>query len=314
MWHILARPVPSKVIDEDDMELENGHGPGSEPRQQQALPSLSDLEKLEADCDIQPHTDEGGDAYYIGDAYEDALCAKDWALTDGRPRPYLDFVKHVSAELPHLEYLAHWMEVSCAPPKWKFIEKCPTNRARRAAKCNVCVLDYEDGKPVRKATFTNTANLDAHLEAPSPSAAKPPIRLIISEDISRDVVECLGSKYDIDPLFFRSHIGDYLFHNTRDPWVEVPDLDVDARQRCHFHVQHLRARYFETDECFKIAERESGSFNVLRRLDSDRSRKLLQNTLLDLSGASVTLTRTKTSLWVKPQDSPQDPIIGKFLV
>lgn len=37
-------------------------------------------QKLEDDCHIQPHTDEGGDAYYIGDAYEPAKCANEWAI------------------------------------------------------------------------------------------------------------------------------------------------------------------------------------------------------------------------------------------
>ena len=234
-----------------------------------------------------------------------------------RPRPYLDFIKRVSKDLPHLEYLAHWMEVACSPPKWKFIKKCPTNRESRAAKCNVCVLNFDDGQSVDKAVFDNTADLQAALNLPLQKAEKAPIRLVVVEDLSRDVVELLGSTYDIDPLFFLSHIGDYLFHNTRDRWVELPDLDVDARQRSHFNVQYLRARYFKTPEDFDEAERESGSFNVLRRLDSDRSRKRLQNSLLDVNGASVTLSRSKTSLWLNRRDSTpengQDPIVGKFI-
>ncbi|KAK5716895.1 hypothetical protein LTR17_016267 [Elasticomyces elasticus] len=315
MGQLLARPVSGKGIDDDEMELEDGRRSANDPRQQQGIPTRQDLDKIREDCNIQPHTDDGGDAYYIGDAYEESKCAMNWAIVDdGRPRPYLDFIKRISKDLPHLEYLAHWMEVTCAPPKWKFIEKCPANREERAAKCNVCVLDFEDGKAVNNATYQSTASLNARLNTPLPTAEQPPIRLIISEDLSRDVVELLGSKYDVDPLFFRSHIGDYLFHNTRDPWVELPDLDVIARQRCHFNVQYLRARYFKTDESFKNAEQESGSFNVLRRLDSDRSRKRLQNTLLDLSGASVTLTRSKTSLWVKPGRNPEDPIVAILLV
>ena len=174
-------------------------------------------------------------------------------------------------------------------------------------------MDFNDGQEVSKAFFHHTATLQTSLETSLPSAEKPAIRLVVAEDLSRDLVELLGSTYDIDPLFFLSHISDYLFHNTRDRWVELPDLDVDARQRSHFNVQYLRARYFKTQESFYEAEQESGSFNVLRRLDSDRSRKRLQNTLLDTSGASVTLSRSKTSIWIKPRDNPQDPIIGVYL-
>ncbi|KAK3067250.1 hypothetical protein LTR53_015992, partial [Teratosphaeriaceae sp. CCFEE 6253] len=231
-----------------------------------------------------------------------------------QPRPYLDFIKRVSKQLPHLEYLAHWMEVTCAPPKWIFIKECPTNRNARAAKCKVCVMDFDDGQAISDEIYDNTTSLQAALASPLQSAEKPAIRLVIAEDLSRDLVELLGSTYDIDPLFFLSHIGDYLFHNTRDRWVELPDLDVDARQRSHFNVQYLRARYFKTPGSFTKAEQQSGSFNVLRRLDSDRSRKLLQNTLLDVNGASVTLTRSKTSVWIKENDDPREPIIAILLV
>lgn len=119
-----------------------------------------------------------------------------------------------------------------------------------------------------------------------------------------------GGHYDIDPLFFASHIGDYLFHNTRDRWVEPPFLDVDARKMPHFCLSYLRAMYFETEQDFNEAEKQSGKFNVLRRIDSDRSRNRLQNSLLDLEDASVALSRAKTSLWVKPRESGE-PMTGK---
>lgn len=118
-----------------------------------------------------------------------------------------------------------------------------------------------------------------------------------------------GGHYNIDPLFFASHIGDYLFHNTRDRWVELPSLDIDARKMSHFCLGYLRARYFETEEDFDEAERQTGKFNVLRRLDSDRSRKRLQGSLLDLKHASVALSRAKTSLWVRPR-KPGEPVTG----
>lgn len=202
------------------------------------------------------------------------------------------------------------MEVSCSPPKWKFIKECPPNRERRARRCNACILDFVDDQSLPKATFDSTTGLDEALKTPPRRLTKPTVRLVVVEDLSRDLVELLGAKYDIDPLFFLSHIGDYLFHNTRDRWVELPDLDFLARQRPHFNLQYLRARYFKTLDDFTQAERESGGFNVLRRLDSDRSSKRLQNGLLDVVGACVTLSRAKTSLWVKPRASMDDNVLG----
>lgn len=216
---------------------------------------------------------------------------------------YLQYVKHLSKSLPHLEYLAHWMEVTAAPPKWKFLRQYPVKREERAKRTKVCVIDYERGSPPHAQQFDSTDRLLNKLRTSETQNDEPQVRLLVIEDLSRDLVAGLGEHYDIDPLFFVSHIGDYLFHNTRDRWVELPDLDVDARRKSHFHLQYLRPRYFKTETEFNEAEKQSGLFNVLRRLDSDRSRKRLQQGLLDLEGASVTLARAKTSLWVRPHTS-----------
>ncbi|KAF2771083.1 hypothetical protein EJ03DRAFT_269309 [Teratosphaeria nubilosa] len=175
-------------------------------------------------------------------------------------------------------------------------------------------MDFLPQKEPEKPVYNDIAALKDALDATHAASTKVTDRLIIVEDLSRDVVELLGARYDIDPLFFLSHIGDYLFHNTRDPWVEMPDLDVIARQRSFFTLQYLRGRYFSTPRDFEKAEKESGSFNVLRRLDSDRSRERLQNGLLDVNGASVTLTRTKTSLWTRPSKGTKEPVLAILLV
>lgn len=269
---------------------------------------------------IQPHTDAAGQPYHIGNLYEGIRCDHEWKI-DNR-KPYLEYIKAISPQLPHLAYLGHWMEVTAAPPKWKYLRYFPGtdpgHREERASRANVCVLDYsETHRPAHMTRFTTkdkdpgyvaTAELQSYLENNPQSDAGIHTRLFVVEDLSRDLVEMLGSTYDIDPQFFSAHIDDYLFHNTRDPWVELPTLDVDARQQCHFNLQYLRARYFTSEEDFKTAEYDSGMFNVLRRLDSDRSRKRLQSGLLDRKGDSVTLMRAKTSLWCKPRKDGKGPV------
>lgn len=201
------------------------------------------------------------------------------------------------------------MEVGAAPPKWRYVRHYQQNRAERWKRTKVCIIDYTNQK-AKLRDFNDAAELKDGLDAMPQSKEQAQTRLIVAEDLSRDLVETLGSYYDVDPLFFLSHIGDYLFHNTRDPWAELPSLDLDARQRSHFCLQYLRGRYFGTEDEFHEAEFESGTFNVLRRLDSDRSRKRLQDGLLDRPGASVVLTRSKTSLWMKPR-SEGDPVTGE---
>ncbi|KAH0424325.1 hypothetical protein CcaCcLH18_11615 [Colletotrichum camelliae] len=269
---------------------------------------------------ILPHTDAAGNTYYIGDLYEGVKCKSEWEIKD--PKPYLRFIKSLSQELPHLAYLGYWMEVTAAPPKWKYLKCFPGNeqghREERAKRSHVCVVDYTDNQAKKSEDFTNDVpGLRRFLDHHPQTSTSAQIRLIVAEDLSRDLVELLGSFYDIDPQFFQSHIDDYLFHNPRDPWVDLPSLDVDARQRTHFTLQYLRARYFETEEDFRTAEYDSGVFNVLRRIDSDRSRERLKDGLLDKPGDSITLTRSKTSLWWKPRKDAKDasePITAILLV
>ncbi|KAF7195353.1 hypothetical protein HII31_03245 [Pseudocercospora fuligena] len=256
---------------------------------------------------IQPHTDEGGDAYYIGDAYEaiNWKCAQEWAVEE--PGRYLQYVKHISKSLPHLEYLAHWMEVTCAPPKWKFLRNYPDSRQKRAERTKACIIDYVADSAPRPQHFNDAATLKAALATKGLGSEKPAARLVILEDLSRSSIEVLGEYFNMDPLVFRSQISDYLFHNTRDRWVEPPRLEIDSRAQSHLTLSYLRPRYFKHESEFELAERESGKFNVLRRLDSDRSRKHLQGNVLDLPEASVTLTRAKMSLWVTSKQDGEPP-------
>lgn len=201
------------------------------------------------------------------------------------------------------------MEVSAAPVKWKYLQHYQPEREKRSKRCKVCVIDFTNQKPNLR-DFDDAAKLKKGLDDMPQKKGQAQTRLIVAEDLSRDLVDTLGSYYDVDPMFFLSHIGDYLFHNTRDPWVELPSLDLDARKRPFFCLQYLRGRYFKDEPEFQAAERESGHFNILRRLDGDRSRKRLEKGLLDRPGATVVLTRSKASLWVKPR-TQGEPVTGE---
>ncbi|KAF3807717.1 hypothetical protein GCG54_00007450 [Colletotrichum gloeosporioides] len=250
---------------------------------------------------ILPHTDAAGNTYYIGDLYEGVKCKSEWEIKEV-------FRKNCPI----------WL-ISAPGWKWKYLKcfpgKEPGHREERAKRSRVCVVDYTDNQPKKSQDFINDVPGLGHFLCHQPqTSATAQIRLIVAEDLSRDLVELLGSFYDIDPQFFRSHIDDYLFHSPRDPWVDLPSLDVDARQRNYFTLQYLRARYFETEADFEVAEYDSGIFNVLRRIDSDRSRRRLKDGLLDKLGDSITLTRSKTSLWWKPRKDPSELVTAILLV
>lgn len=83
------------------------------------------------------------------------------------------------------------------------------------AKTKVTLLEYPDnGGLPKKKEFTDSATLDDHI-AGLENEDDPSVRfrLFVVEDLSRDVIETLGSRYDVDPSFFREHIVDYVWYN-----------------------------------------------------------------------------------------------------
>ncbi|KAI1662617.1 hypothetical protein F4813DRAFT_384202 [Daldinia decipiens] len=251
--------------------------------------------------------------YFNGDVYDGPpfRYEQDWEI-DTATLPYLQHVKSLSAAWPHLRYLAQWMEVTTSPNKWQLIKdlqpaRLSSLRRERARRTNVASIDFISGQPAPVINYMNTPEslaqcLDQQAE---PGAS----RLYIVEDLSRDVIEHLGSKLDIDPLFFREHINDFTWYNTRDPWVELPDLDIVSRDRPYFRLTYNQPRYFRTPESFNKAQKQAGMFNVLRRLDADDEHE----SRFDEKSAIVALVRSKASLWIRPAIAGQQAV-GVLLI
>ncbi|ETS81772.1 hypothetical protein PFICI_06774 [Pestalotiopsis fici W106-1] len=257
-----------------------------------------------------PHSKESGHSAKViykhtQDAYADKWPAeKSWRVDDNEGKyKYLRHIKKLSRAWPHLRYLAQWMEVTTSPVKWEQMLQLGDDRdnyrAERAARTNVAVVDFAKDSVEVVERIDQGDNLLKTLKTPQPEGVN---RLYIVEDLSRDMIEYFGRELDIDPLFFREHINDYLWYNTRDPWVELPDLDIVARERNFFRLSYVQPRYFSDIRSFQDAREEAGRFNVLRRLDDDGDHKAL----FDSEDAIVALLRSKASLWIKPQAEGND--------
>jgi hypothetical protein len=160
-------------------------------------------------------------------------------------------------------------------------------------------MDYSSGQLLRKVMYRSVTSLRLAIQDDAKQQAECQLRIIVLEDLSRDLIEFLGGQFDVDPRFFREFLNDYFFNPARERWADVPPLLVETRARPFWTFSFLRARYYSTEEEYTKAERQSGTFNVLRRLDSDRSRKRLQKGLLEQAGASVALGRSKVAIWTK---------------
>ncbi|KAF2720419.1 hypothetical protein K431DRAFT_226618, partial [Polychaeton citri CBS 116435] len=212
-------------------------------------------------------------------------------------RPYLSHVLAVSEAWPHVRYLADWMEVTTAPVKWNLIrDNESVVRSERASRTKVAAVDFSSKAGVTIDRISRSTDLATALQDHSSQQSTDAHRLYIVEDLSRDVIELLGNALDIDPLFFREQISDYIWYNTRDPWVELPDLRVVQSERRFFRIKYLQPRYFKNPASFERATTEAASFNILRRLDNDKNHK----TVLDNEGATVALVRSRASFWWRP--------------
>lgn len=186
----------------------------------------------------------------------------------------------------------------------------PEDREERLKRLHVAVLDFSDGHEIRCQKFKSPDSpqaLSDFLDSSPWTDKRNSARLIVVEDLSSVVVELLGSRYDINPQFFRGQLGDYTWYNTRDAWVETPALDSLLKSQSFLRFRYVQPRYFEDDESIQKARRQAGSFNVLRRIDFDNSNKAWA----DAEGSHVGLVRCSTSVWVRPNKSEDQGWLGK---
>lgn len=204
------------------------------------------------------------------------------------------------------------MEVGTSPLRWtdfRIGKRTQAEREERISRTKVTRLDYLHSGAIVSTSCTNPNQLREALREQS-VAANPAdqrtFRLFVVEDLSRDVIELLGSHLDIEPAFFREQIFDYAWYNTRDRWVDSPRLDIAARKQRWIQLRFATARYFKTAASFRRAAEDFDRFNVLRRAEDDLNNKAIW----DEVGAIVGLTRTRASFWVG--DQGEDGKVGEL--
>ena len=216
----------------------------------------------------------------------------------------MSHLEALSKGWPHISYLADFMKVTTTPPKLQFLQA--EDRLERGSRTKVTILNFEPGASATRVDYSNIQDLSTGL-GPQSNHENVHVRLFVVEDLSRDVIEELGARFDVDPLFFRGHISDYTWNNTRDPWVELPDLDINVRKRSYLHVRYVQTRYFRSETSLKQARLEAGGFNVLRRVDRDGN----WVDGADIPGSDVGLVRSRMSLWIRPNKKGETGVLGE---
>lgn len=195
------------------------------------------------------------------------------------------------------------MTVSTVPLRCRTLT--PEGRHERLNRVNISVVEYGDEMCCQDLRTPD--ELDEFLIGLNEDGEAQKHRLLVVQDLSTRMVEKLGVAFDIEPGFFRSHIGDYVWLNARDPQAEIPNLEAFSIKSNYFSTQYVSPRYFENQDQLTAAKAQAESFNVLRRIDHDGRFK----TWSDIPGSDVGLVRSKVSLWVRPLRGSNQGWLGK---
>lgn len=119
-------------------------------------------------------------------------------------------------------------------------------------------------------------------------------RLLIVEDLTKDVIEVLGSSLDIDPLFFASQIyGPNVDITSSKP--SMATLPSKAMSRNFLSLQYQRS--FEFENCPVAPGKMSRDSNVPRKVVMLPPTKNVHIGLAQ-HGCSVLLTKARGNGWL----------------
>jgi hypothetical protein len=110
---------------------------------------------------------------------------------------YLQYIQTLAHQAPILQVLADF----ASPDIWISGFHEDQDVVRRMTKIDVTVVDTKSSISCRK--FGDLRSLTCHLNSDPGLGA---LRVILVEDLSRDLIELLGSKYLLDPFCFLEHV------------------------------------------------------------------------------------------------------------
>jgi len=179
----------------------------------------------------------------------------------------------------------------------------------KRTKTNVTIVEH---MPNTKPTFISVDKVeglrialsDEGTASQSPlGTAQPTMRLYIVEDLSTDVVELLGSRYNIDPLFFSTQ---YNFRGYRYRGLsEALRLQVSKKNRKWFHIDNVRI-HWDISQSFSWGPEDDNTqnFNIVRDLDSHHTGR---------GQEYISILSTRTAFWLG-KDGEGGPLVGIVLL
>jgi hypothetical protein len=110
---------------------------------------------------------------------------------------------------PPTSYKSHVNALCSRNPSLKNLDSFLSDPNASPYGCRVAALDFREGgshPTVRSKVKVAYLNQELHRDAQVRSAQKLQGRILLIEDLTKDVVEMLGTGLGIDPLFFAMHL------------------------------------------------------------------------------------------------------------
>lgn len=95
------------------------------------------------------------------------------------------------------------MEVSTTVSRYKYLARNLQERQERAERVKVSQIDFKENVNPHVTPYTDAGKLVEGLAKGKQTEETVDARVYVVEDLSRAVIEALGSHFDIDPHFFR---------------------------------------------------------------------------------------------------------------
>jgi hypothetical protein len=202
------------------------------------------------------------------------------------------------------------MEVSTHPQRWRNLKQADdrdAEREERATRTNVMrLLCLKDGTVKTRKSTTPEELLESLTErALEERGNAVESKVFVVEDLSRDVIEHLGTQLDIEPAFFREQILDYAWFNPQDRWMDPPSLGIMPRKQRWVTLRYPILRYHRSGESFVAATHQAATWNVYRRPDDDANSRAQW----DQPDAVTGIIRARASFWLRAAETGK-PAVG----
>jgi hypothetical protein len=237
-------------------------------------------------------------------------------------QPYLEWIDDLSPSYPDLQRLMDWMIMTTEPFRnfgdpsdetWIELREIRRNRT------TVMLIEPDVEIQSRQTFITKPGDLKSTLMA----LKRPGTKLFIVEDLSQQVIESLGFSFKIDPLFFREHIESFALAEfwyskdstnlNRSVWSKrlTSNLSALEKRRTWFSIRNVRLR-LHLKNGYEDYEESLKRFNVMRWLDTHRNSDYLD--MGRCGNMLVSITRTRTTIWIRTAHDHQSGTIGVVLV